>query len=435
MQEDPLAESPASSENGDDAVAEGALGAAPRTAPEAALGAQQDQPLGDYVFDELYDDDDRFDGPVAPRANAPLEPNRQEEAPLPAVPGTVQAVPRPDPGHASNGARADASTLEERTRLFWAKLEKDRLDSDVEAARQRSLQEATKREQDRLDSDLKAAQEQSLQEAEADKTVDDELARALRESSLIENPRPQQEEEDIKRVLQESLDHLDKLRAEEEAELKKAHQLSMQDVAGRQKREEEDCLKAHHNSLKDIDEQELLRKQEDAEFERVSKESLQSALEWETSRQGWWSDVDDSTITANDTSSVTQPQSATPGNVNDNAGSNVATSSTNESRTPAVVAPTAQRHPIYGFLQGHWAESTIGSQLTLPPYTTTDNLPLPSSLDPQVAMPPLRSLNPVATIGGLHANASIEEQRRLEADARRTEALNGQGTAQPDRQQ
>ncbi|KAK5725398.1 hypothetical protein LTR15_003584 [Elasticomyces elasticus] len=428
MQEDPLADSPASSENGDDAVA----GGTPRAAPEAAPGAQQDQPLGNYAFDELYDDDDRPAGPIAPRANAPLAPNRQEGAPLPAVPGTVQAVPGPDPGHASNGARADASTLEERTRLFWAKLEKDRLDSDLEAARERSLQEATKREQDRLDSDLEAARKRSLQEAEADKTVDDELTRVLRESSLVEVPRTQQEEEDFKRALQESLDHVKVLEAQEEAELKKAHQLSMQEVARRQEQEEQDCLKAHHNSLKDVDEQELRRKKEDAELERVRKESLQTALEWETSRQGWWSDVDDTNITANDTSSVAQPQSATLGTFDDNAGSNVATSSRNESRTPAVVAPTAQRHPIYGFLQGHWAESTISSQLTLPPYTTTENLPLPSSLDPHFAVPPLLSPSPVATIGGLRANAPIEEQRRRDAYSRRTDASNGQVPAQPD---
>ncbi|KAK3640649.1 hypothetical protein LTR56_011741 [Elasticomyces elasticus] len=47
-------------------------------------------------------------------------------------------------------------------------------------------------------------------------------------------------------------------------------------------------------------------------------------------------------------------------------------------------------------------------------------------------MPPLRSLSPVATIGGLGANTPNEEQRRREAYARRTEAPNGHGPAQPD---
>ncbi|KAK5766396.1 hypothetical protein LTS12_003313 [Elasticomyces elasticus] len=428
MQEDPLAESPASSENGDDAVAGGTPGAAPGAAP----GAQQDQPLGNYALDELYDEDDRPTGPIAPRVNAPLEPNRQEEALLPVARGTGEAAPGTNPVDEPSSAQPNASTLEERTRLFWAKLEKDRLDSDVEAARERSLQEATKREQDRLDSDLEAARQQSLQEAEASRTVDNDLARALRESSLIEHPRTQQEEEDFKRAQQESLDYLKELDAQEEAELLKAHQLSMQDVARRPKREEEDCLKAHHNSLKEITDQEARRKQEDAEYQKVREESLQTALEWETRRHGWWSDVDDANITANDTSSVSLPQSATVGNIDDNAGSNISSPTRTEGQIPAVVVPTPQRHPIYGFLQGHWAESTIGSQLTLPPYTTTEDLRLPSSLDPQIAMPPLRSPSPVATIGRLRANAPVEEQRRREARARRTEAPGGQGTAQPD---
>ncbi|KAK5734689.1 hypothetical protein LTR17_008767 [Elasticomyces elasticus] len=187
MQEDEDAESIASSDSTENAV--------PGAAPVAPV-AQALQPVGNYVFDELYDDDDRPAGPITPRVNAPLEPNRQEAAPLPVARGTGEAIPGTNPVDEPSSAQPNASTLEERTRLFWAKLENDRLASDVDAARERSLQEA-----------------------EAHSTVDDDLARALRESSLIENPRTQQEEEDFKRAQQESLDHLKELLAEEEAEL------------------------------------------------------------------------------------------------------------------------------------------------------------------------------------------------------------------------
>ncbi|KAK5734690.1 hypothetical protein LTR17_008768 [Elasticomyces elasticus] len=158
----------------------------------------------------------------------------------------------------------------------------------------------------------------------------------------------------------------------------------MQEFAERQKREEDEYLEVKRNSLKEIADQETRRKQEDAEYEKVREESLRTALEWETRRHGWWSDVDDANIDANDTSPVTQPPSATLGSVDDDAGSNIASSSRTENQAPAVVTPTAQRHPIYGFLQGHWAESTLGSQLTLPPaYTSTTVLPRPAARSPR----------------------------------------------------
>ncbi|KAK4889074.1 hypothetical protein LTR27_012112 [Elasticomyces elasticus] len=340
MPEDEDTKSIASNDNTEDAV--------PGAAPVAPV-AQALQPVGNYVFDELYDDDDRPAGPIAPRVNAPLEPNRQEGAPLPAIRVTNEAVSGTSPVEELSSAHPDATTLEERTRLFWAKLENDRLASDVDAARERSLQEA-----------------------EAHSTVDDDLARALRESSLIENPRTQQEEEDFKRAQQESLDHLKELLAEEEAELKKAHQLSMQEFAERQKREEDEYLEVKRNPLKEIADQETRRKQEDAEYEK------------ETRRHGWWSDVDDAKVIASETSPVPEPPSATLGSVDDDAGSNIASSSRTENQAPAVVTPTAQRHPIYGFLQGHWAESTLGSQLTLPPaYTSTTVLPRPAARSPR----------------------------------------------------
>ncbi|KAK5674314.1 hypothetical protein LTS10_012898 [Elasticomyces elasticus] len=375
MQEDEDAESIASNESTENAV--------PGAAPVAPV-AQALQPVGNYVFDELYDDDDRPAGPITPRVNAPLEPNRQEGAPLPVARGTGEAIPGTNPVDEPSSAQPNASTLEERTRLFWAKLENDRLASDVDAARERSLQEA-----------------------EAHSTVDDDLARALRESSLIENPRTQQEEEDFKRAQQESLDHLKELLAEEEAELKKAHQLSMQEFAERQKREEDEYLEVKRNSLKEIADQETRRKQEDAEYEKVREESLRTALEWETRRHGWWSDVDDANIIASETTPVPQPPSATLGDVD--AGSNVATSSRIESQTPAVVAPTAQRHPIYG-LQGHWADSAIGSQLTLPPaYTSTAVLPRPAarsprrSSDPAAGQPNQHQDDTSSNTGGSHS--------------------------------
>ncbi|KAK1819495.1 hypothetical protein LTR12_006069 [Friedmanniomyces endolithicus] len=298
----------------------------------------------------------------------------------------------------------DVAALEAETQQFWKEQKRDRLDADFKKALRLSKREAKAR-------------------SSHDAAHKAELAQAVRESELDLEYRAYLDAVDLDKATQQSL--------KDQAE-----------ADHREHREREDLQRAEDFSLRDAEaavrrEEDMKRKLE-AETLRAKEESIDTATAWKASR-GWVQDEeivhdgddDASTVMSGSTWKSARSQRATPGHVNDesDAGSRASSSRATVRPSPplaasAAAASSSRQHPASARAppRPHWTRSSEPQYPpSRPPTYTTLPRTYPTDPNPQIPAPPLRSPSPVATIRGVLANSTAEEEKRREAHSRRFE--------------
>ncbi|KAK0277731.1 hypothetical protein LTR35_009567 [Friedmanniomyces endolithicus] len=316
---------------------------------------------------------------------------------------------------ASDTAQPDVAALEAKTQQFWNEQEHDRLAGDLNKALRLSKREAKAR-------------------SSHDAAHKAELAQAVRESELDLEYRVYLDAADLDKATQQSL----KDQAETEH---------------REHREREDLQRAEDSSFRDAEaavrrEEEMKRRLE-AETLRAKEESIDTATQWKASR-GWVQDEevvdgndDASTVMGGSTWKLARSQSATAGHVigESDAGSIASSSRATVRPSPplaasAAAASSSHHHPASARAtpRPHWTRSNDPEYPpSRPPTYTTLARTYPTEPNPQIPSPPLRSPSPVATVRGVLANASAEEEKRREAHSRRFdhEEAEEQGSVSP----
>ncbi|KAK0935521.1 hypothetical protein LTR29_012917 [Friedmanniomyces endolithicus] len=301
---------------------------------------------------------------------------------------------------ASDTAQPDVAALEAKTQQFWNEQEHDRLAGDLNKALRLSRREAKAR-------------------SSHDAAHKAELAQAVRESELDLEYRVYLDAADLDKATQQSL----KDQAETE------HRVH---------REREDLQRAEDSSLRDAEaavrrEEDMKRKLE-AETLRAKEESIDTATAWKASR-GWVQDEevvdgndDASTVMSGSTWESARSQRASLRHVDDEsvASSSRATVRPSPSDAPTAAAATSgsNHHPASARAppRPHWTRSSEPQYPpSRPPTYTTLPRTYPTDPDPQIPAAPLRSPSPVATIRGVLANSTAEEEKRRATHSRRAE--------------
>ncbi|KAK0803152.1 hypothetical protein LTR91_015468 [Friedmanniomyces endolithicus] len=310
---------------------------------------------------------------------------------------------------APDTAQPNVAALEAKTKQFWQGQEHDRLAGDLNKALRLSRREAKAK-----------SSHDAAREAESAAAHEAEIAQAVRES---------EQDLEYRRYL-------------ETVDLDKATQQSLKDQAEtehRENREREDLQRAEDSSWRDAEavarrEEEMKRKLE-AETLRAKEESIDTATAWKASR-GWVLDEevfdgndDASTVMTGSTWRSAQSRRTSPGHVDDesDAGSIAHSSRATVRPSPplaasAAAASSSHHHPASARAtpRPHWTRSNDPEYPpSRPPTYTTLPRTYPTEPNPQIPSPPLRSPSPVATVRGVLANASAEEEKRREAHSRR----------------
>ncbi|KAK0355338.1 hypothetical protein LTR02_006119 [Friedmanniomyces endolithicus] len=376
----------------------------------------------DKVYEYTDDDDghtvmtgyDRPEG-IANRAPPSHHLTREYRPPLSDIDerseAGSQAAPLPTHNDAGSPDTAlpDVAAVEAKTQQFWNDQEHDRLAGDLNKALRLSKREAKAK----------------LSHHAAHKA---ELAQAVRESVLDLEYRAYLDAVDLDKATQQSL--------KDQAE-----------ADHREHREREDLQRAEDFSLRDAEAAvrrgEDMKRKLEAETLRAKEESIDTATAWKASR-GWVQDEevvdgngdvndDASTVMTGTTWRSARSQRATAGHVDDasDAGSIASSSRATARQSPPAASPPAaaagsssHHHTASARAQArpHWTRSNDPQYPpSRPPTYTTLPRTYPTDPNPQIPAPPLRSPSPVATIRGVLANSTAEEEKRRATHSRRFE--------------